>query len=119
VILLSLAQTAPEGHNLARLLQQTLLKVLDRSFSNFGNVLGKMYVGYGRDLTESLQRIELDLLVVNDHCAEDTIHDEVALVLVLEVQACRRDGPLESLDGDTGQFDLLVVALVLTDVADH
>ena len=85
MILLSLAQTTPERHNLARLLQQTLLEVLDRRLTNFGDVLGKMGVGDGRDLTESLQRIELDLLVVNDHCAEDTIHDEVALVLVLKI----------------------------------
>jgi len=38
---------------------------------------------------------------------------------VLEVQASLGDGPLESLDGNTGQFELLIIALVLADIADH
>ncbi len=64
-------------------------------------------------ICKGLQCIDLDLLVIDPDRVEETFHDEVTLLLVLEVLTCRGYGPLEGFYSYPGELDLLPI-----DVAD-
>ena len=67
-----------------------------------------------RDFGKGLQCIRLYCLIINAHCLEKAVHDNVSLLFVNEVLSCRWDDPLQCLDGNLSQLDLILV-----DVADR
>ena len=59
------------------------------------------------NLCQRLEGINLDLLLVDTECAEETTHDEVTLVFILEILSCDRNRTLQSFDCDFSKFKWL------------
>jgi len=84
----------------------------DSVFTDLLQVLRHIVIADSWNLSQSLQRNILNILILYLQASEDTTHDIVALVRVHEVFSCRRHDSLECLDGVPAYLWVLAIYIL-------